>query len=275
MTDATLAPDAPEPMTPDDFDALDDILDDLRERRPDTPSWEVCDGFLAAVVCCRRPLGLDEVLPQLLGEGAAPPAPGAALADGAADSIFSGPVQQRRFIELWQRRADEIAYALDHPAASLEDEDSFQPEVLDMVGAIAAMPEEERADIAPEDIPAIAQTWAMGFMAATQAWPEEWAPPRDKEDAELLAETLDCIDQLTGPDSGELEIPMFDENSPPSISRDRLDAYGEAIWAVYDLRRFWKSYGPRVASVRKEAEPGRNDPCPCGSGKKYKKCHGA
>jgi hypothetical protein len=23
------------------------------------------------------------------------------------------------------------------------------------------------------------------------------------------------------------------------------------------------------------AKPGRNDPCPCGSGKKYKKCHGA
>ncbi|MCH6554570.1 MAG: SEC-C domain-containing protein, partial [Acidobacteria bacterium] len=22
-----------------------------------------------------------------------------------------------------------------------------------------------------------------------------------------------------------------------------------------------------------EEEPGRNDPCPCGSGKKYKKCH--
>jgi uncharacterized protein YecA (UPF0149 family) len=21
-------------------------------------------------------------------------------------------------------------------------------------------------------------------------------------------------------------------------------------------------------------EPGRNEPCPCGSGKKYKKCHG-
>ncbi len=25
----------------------------------------------------------------------------------------------------------------------------------------------------------------------------------------------------------------------------------------------------------KAKEPGRNDPCPCGSGKKYKKCHGA
>ena len=28
---------------------------------------------------------------------------------------------------------------------------------------------------------------------------------------------------------------------------------------------------PAAAAV----EPGRNDPCPCGSGKKYKKCHGA
>jgi preprotein translocase subunit SecA len=27
--------------------------------------------------------------------------------------------------------------------------------------------------------------------------------------------------------------------------------------------------------VTVEKEPGRNDPCPCGSGKKYKKCHGA
>ncbi len=31
----------------------------------------------------------------------------------------------------------------------------------------------------------------------------------------------------------------------------------------------------RSKTVRKEKEPGRNDPCPCGSGKKYKKCCGA
>jgi preprotein translocase subunit SecA len=28
-------------------------------------------------------------------------------------------------------------------------------------------------------------------------------------------------------------------------------------------------------TTHKEAKVGRNDPCPCGSGKKYKKCHGA
>ena len=26
--------------------------------------------------------------------------------------------------------------------------------------------------------------------------------------------------------------------------------------------------------VNAEPKVGRNDPCPCGSGKKYKKCHG-
>ncbi|MNU08201.1 preprotein translocase subunit SecA [compost metagenome] len=29
-----------------------------------------------------------------------------------------------------------------------------------------------------------------------------------------------------------------------------------------------------VAPVRSEPKVGRNDPCPCGSGKKYKHCHG-
>jgi preprotein translocase subunit SecA len=34
---------------------------------------------------------------------------------------------------------------------------------------------------------------------------------------------------------------------------------------------------PPVETVRlsDEERVGRNDPCPCGSGKKYKKCHGA
>jgi preprotein translocase subunit SecA len=30
-----------------------------------------------------------------------------------------------------------------------------------------------------------------------------------------------------------------------------------------------------VVTVKKGDKVGRNDPCPCGSGKKYKKCHGA
>ncbi len=32
---------------------------------------------------------------------------------------------------------------------------------------------------------------------------------------------------------------------------------------------------PKTEPIKVKAEPGRNDPCPCGSGKKYKKCCGA
>ena len=30
----------------------------------------------------------------------------------------------------------------------------------------------------------------------------------------------------------------------------------------------------KVEPIKADKAPGRNDPCPCGSGKKYKKCHG-
>jgi preprotein translocase subunit SecA len=38
-----------------------------------------------------------------------------------------------------------------------------------------------------------------------------------------------------------------------------------------------KGQAPEDPKPVRRAEPkvGRNDPCPCGSGKKYKKCHGA
>ncbi|MCW8140061.1 MAG: preprotein translocase subunit SecA, partial [Planctomycetota bacterium] len=36
-----------------------------------------------------------------------------------------------------------------------------------------------------------------------------------------------------------------------------------------------KGEGPQKPVEREEPKIGRNDPCPCGSGKKYKKCHGA
>ncbi|HYH19032.1 MAG TPA: YchJ family protein [Azospirillum sp.] len=39
--------------------------------------------------------------------------------------------------------------------------------------------------------------------------------------------------------------------------------------------RWWYVDGALGPRPRHAAKVGRNDPCPCGSGKKYKKCHGA
>jgi uncharacterized protein len=117
--------------------------------------------------------------------------------------------------------------------------------------------------------------WALGFMYAVENWPEDWATPRDKDAAQMLDDALDNIVALTEDDNAKPTLSMYSDDAPPSVSQQRLDDFGAAIWAVYDLRQLWKSLGPKVETIRKEAEPGRNDPCPCGSGKKYKKCHGA
>jgi uncharacterized protein len=245
-----------EPLTADDYDAQDAELDILREQDEEIPQWEFCEGFLAALVCSRRDVPPEEYWPVLLGEA------------------FS-PMSHMEFVWRWRRRWAEVEAALDASVENLEDERTYHPEVLDTRGAVLALPEAERPPHDVGDLPAYAQVWALGFMYAVENWPDDWAPPRDRQAASMLDDALQCIVALTESDKGKPTISMFAEDGPPSISDKRLDDLGAAIWAVYDLRQLWRSLGEKVAQVRKAPEPGRNDPCPCGSGKKYKKCHGA
>jgi len=257
----------------DQLDELDTLLDDLRSRAEEIPQWEFCDGFLTALACTRRPVPVTEWLPMLLGDGGE-----LDVAEGEPLPLlpaFADAAQQARFLELWTLRWNEVVSQLDADVQSLDEDDAFQPEAMDMRGAIASLPEEERADMEGQEIPSFGQVWALGFMFAVENWPEEWAAPRDREAADWLNEALDAIVALTEDDTGKPEVCMYSEDGPPSTSQARVEAFGEAIWAIYDLRRLWKSMGPRVEAVRRADTPGRNDPCSCGSGKKYKKCCGA
>ena len=253
----------------EDFDELDAILDDMRTRYDETPQWEFCEGFMAAVICSRRVIEAGEYLAALL---AVPPEGAAADAE---DGSFANAAQRSRFIALWKQRWAEVATALDSEVESLEDDRCYHPEVMDVRGAVAAMPMEEQLNFTEEDLPAFAQVWALGFMFAVEYWPEDWAAPRDKDAAKWLDDGLQAIVAMTEDDVDEPEVSPLYEDGAPSTSIARLTALGEAIWAVYDLRELWQSLGPKIETVRKEAAPGRNDLCPCGSGKKYKKCHGA
>ncbi len=260
-------------LSNEDLQELDELLDSLRERSEEVPQWEFCDGFLTAVVCTRRPISVGEWLPMLLGDGEDLQVP-----DGQPLpqlEVFASAEQQARFLELAQRRIDEIRVQLDTEVKSLADDEAFQPEVLDTRGAILVLPEAERAEIEDEEVPSFAQVWALGFMFVVENWAEEWAAPRDKEAAQWLDAAMEFIVNLTEDDTDEPALNLYEETGPVSTSQERVDAFGEAVWAVYDLRQLWRSMGPRVTAVVKGDEPGRNDPCSCGSGKKFKKCCGA
>ncbi len=256
-------------LSPEEFDEMDAILDDLRQRFEETPQWEFCEGFMAALVVCRRPIPLEEYLPVLLDTD------GSDVGADADQSTFADAAQYTRFMELWQRRWSDVEQSLAVDVKSLDDERAYHPEVMDVRGAVAALPEAERAQMADEALPSFAQVWAVGFMYAVENWPDEWQPPRDKEARKWLDDALQRMVALTEDDTDEPTLSVFDDEGVPTVSVNRFNAFADAVWAVYDLRELWRNIGPRVETVHKEATPGRNDPCFCGSGKKYKKCHGA
>jgi hypothetical protein len=48
----------------------------------------------------------------------------------------------------------------------------------------------------------------------------------------------------------------------------------EVVIEAFDAALSGRRPGEKQGTVVADAKVGRNDPCPCGSGKKYKKCHG-
>ena len=268
-TSASLLPADSLWMETEAFAELDAILDDLRSRYDETPQWEFCEGFMAAVICSRRLIAADEYLPVLLGT----PVEGEEPDEDSAS--FAGDEQRDRFLALWNQRWNEVCTALDAEVDSLEDDACYHPEVLDIRGAVADLPPDEQASFVKEELPAFAQVWALGFIYAVESWPDEWTSPRDRDAAKWLDGALQAIVGMADDDTGAPEVSPLSEDGTPSTSIARLNAFGEAIWAVYDLRELWKTIGPRVRTIRRKATPGRNEPCPCGSGKKHKKCCGA
>ncbi len=63
----------------------------------------------------------------------------------------------------------------------------------------------------------------------------------------------------------QMEADGVDMNSPSAMRK----------WAKANQKRIREQEYGVVKPIVKEKEPGRNDLCPCGSGKKYKKCCGA
>ena len=190
-------------------------------------------------------------------------------------ACFANDAQHEQFLDLWHQRRAQVQRELDTDIKALDEDSAYAPEVMDVRAALATLSPQEREDIAGEEIPAFAQVWALGFMFAVENWPEEWAPPKDKDAAQWHDESLQALVALTEDDTDAPTLSALSEDGPLSMSQSRLDAYGLALWAVYDLREIWRNIGPRVAQVFRPQALGRNDVCSCGSGKKYKKCCGA
>ena len=125
-----------------------------------------------------------------------------------------------------------------------------------------------------------------------------WNPFKKKEETEAAAQTQDGkaakkesieeriereIDSLPGMIKGKLKDPEIKKRFIEIAKRMEKD--GVDFKSIRQMKKWMKEHeaelkaeqagGVKVQTVVHEGPKiGRNDPCPCGSGKKYKKCCG-
>lgn len=227
-------------------DARIDELDRLLEQRA-VPfggyGLEQLDGFLTALAVSPGSVSPEEWLPKVWGK--APPR-------------WEGPADEAAATALLMLAWETAQRRVRTPGDELTVEGA-------LFWWLPDDPEAEHGD----DVD-IGAAWAGGFldgMALRDAGWDEWIAKDD-----WIGEVEDYIEALavgSYPPETEGGAPV------PLPYRERLEIHASLPDMLHDLHvHRIESLTPRQP-VRRAALPERNDPCPCGSGKKYKKCCGA
>jgi uncharacterized protein len=226
------------------------------------PSW--VDGYLTALAAGARHVEMDEWLPAMFGD--------------AFERAFADPgdvAQARDALAAWYAR---LCRELD-PAALVDDPDRLHiaPLVDEWTDADREAACQEGLSREDAALLLTGSLWCTGFFAAVDTFAADWPEPDDSdtdEAATALRDLMQTIECLALPESDE-RFASFAARQWQGGIPTREELLDEVCFAVQDLRLYWLDHAPKPPPRRVEHTPGRNDPCPCGSGRKYKKCHGA
>jgi preprotein translocase subunit SecA len=72
----------------------------------------------------------------------------------------------------------------------------------------------------------------------------------------------------------QMDAAPVQQRKQERLQTSRTDDLAEAEKAIAQARASQTGDTPKVQQIKGVVKIGRNDPCPCGSGKKYKSCHG-
>ncbi|MFC3552271.1 UPF0149 family protein [Lysobacter cavernae] len=138
----------------------------------------------------------------------------------------------------------------------------------DHLAPLLWLPEEPEAE--NDDELDVGRDWAFGFFRGVElneiAW-DQWL-----DEHEWMDEIFALLDRLA---SGEVLAEDPTQPATPISYRERLEIIAGLPGMLADLHHHRiEALTPREP-LRRADTPDRNAPCPCGSGKKYKKCCGA
>lgn len=247
MTGSTPRAQLARPLSDREIDELDHALAALPDDR-ECFDVAMLEGYLVGVLLQPGNVMPSDWLPPIFAAPRGEP------------MIPGDQAHVARVIELVMRRYNTLA-------AHIHAREPFDPIVYDI----------ETEDGAPTSLQqelAALWSWAAGFLAAMQAFPVVFERADDDDDlSETLVHILRHLPVDPDDDSADAEA-MREERE--HINREHpladLDsAIGTVVDAVLDIADITR---PREPVVRARAKVGRNDPCPCGSGRKFKLCHG-
>ena len=110
--------------------------------------------------------------------------------------------------------------------------------------------------------------WCEGFLDGIEISETDWF---DAADPEELSELLFPIDVLADA-LPQQQRAAYKPNEWRNLVREAEESLADAVMRLAD---YWAIVRAPPATIRREApKVGRNDPCPCGSGRKFKACHG-
>lgn len=198
---------------------------------------EELDGFFAALICGPELVSPSECLEEMWGDGDAP---------------FDTVEEFDEFLGLVMRHWNRIASAL------ADQNQVYEPLLWAEEG---------------EDLPR-GNRWAQGFLRGISMCRESWKEIFADDNKFAMLMPIFALAHENDPDP---ELRSW-KTPPDRELRERL-IVGIAVAAqkVYDYFRAHRARGARRKPTGEYAtgrKIGRNDPCYCGSGKKYKKCCG-
>ena len=229
------------PLSDDELEELDAFL--LSAATSDeTMLLDQLDGYLTAIVIGPTTLNMSQWLSGIWGKDEEEPP-------------FETMEEAQRIMQMIMRHYNSIIWGLEHDA------DAHEP----IFGVF--VPQAESREFLD------AEMWAAGFIEGLALCRPDWQPLFDDPRGQ---EWLAPIRLLGDDDLSDSELAQTDTPAQREALTEQIQA------SVASIYRFWLPYRQAIHELqqartvtREHPKVGRNDPCPCGSGKKFKKCCGA
>jgi len=202
------------------------------------PNIEALDGFFAALACCPDFIMPSEYMSVIQQGG---------TEDG--DLIFESSEEAQRFMTLVGRHWNHVNH-------QLSEGEVYLPLVR----------ENERGEYGGND-------WANGFLTGVHLRHDIWSVLINDEEHGGPIVPIMALAYENDPD------PNFRPFKEPIDGKKREDLIIASAAGVTRIHAYFltqrSAYLPKNgAFIRRRQKVGRNAPCPCGSGKKYKRCCG-